>query len=88
MDEHIKELFGQVQSFYESDLFSTPECTRRIDAVFDVEDRAMRTFGKGTGLFLLEYLMVQHNVFNLACQHYFYQGYLMGQAELQKDKNE
>ena len=57
MDEHIKRLFEQVPEFYESDLFSTPECARRVDIVSDMESMGIRKFGPGAGLFFFEYLM-------------------------------
>ena len=84
--EHIQTLFEQALPFEKGELFLDPEYNRHVSANFDIEYQMRDTYGKDAHELLQDFLQAYFEVERFDCLHYFCQGYLAAQKELeQKD---
>ena len=84
MDCHILELFGQAQPFGEGDLALNQDYQSCMDVLFSLEDRMGRQFGIEAAQLLREYICDCFQMEWFESLHYFYQGYLAAQGDLEK----
>lgn len=84
MDEHMKELFKQARRFDEEELFDDPEFMDRVEAVLELEQEIVSLYGSHSLILLLKHIVAQGRIDEYRYLHYFHQGYLAAQKELEK----
>lgn len=87
MDEHIKALFEAAQPFDEGELYQSGDYDLWSKSALRLEREMEERFGEEGGKLLTDYIYAYFEVERLTCLHYFYQGYLAGEAEAREAKS-